>query len=181
MHPDPGFAIFSCQTVPRPSGECEQTGGDCAMNAPGGGEVDPKRLNEAWKVFAGQDPAAVVREGFWPKMLKFVARVPFASEALAAFYCATDPATPAKVKGMLLAALAYFVVPVDLIPDLLPGIGFTDDLTVLATTIGMLAGHITDDHRQQARKALEALRQGRLPVGISMTAEPRSPKGKMDG
>jgi len=151
------------------------------MNAPGGGQVDPKRLNEAWKVFAGQDPAEVVREGFWPKMLKFVARVPFASEALAAFYCATDPATPTKVKGMLLAALAYFVVPVDLIPDLLPGIGFTDDLTVLATTIGMLAGHITDEHRRKAREALKALKQGRLPGGIAMTADAGSSEERKNG
>ncbi len=150
------------------------------MNPPGG-DIDPKRLNEAWKVFAGQDPAKVVREGFWPKMLKVVAHVPFAGEALAAFYCATDPATPARVKGMLLAALAYFVVPVDLIPDLLPGIGFTDDLTVLVTTIGMLAGHISEAHREKARKALKALKQGRLPTDGEMTAEAVSSHGQHDG
>jgi uncharacterized membrane protein YkvA (DUF1232 family) len=133
------------------------------MSAENGGNTGTERLNEAWKVFAGHDPANVVREGFWPKMLRFVSRVPFAAEALAAWYCATDPATPARVRGMLMAALAYFVVPVDLIPDILPGLGFTDDLTVLATTISLLAGHIREEHRKKARAALQALRQGKLP------------------
>ena len=126
-------------------------------------ETDVNRHNNAWKVFTGHDNAATVRDGFWPKMARFAARIPFAEEALAAWYCATDAATPARVKAILLAALAYFVVPIDLIPDMIPGLGFTDDLTVLVTTIGLIRAHMKPAHREQARKALEDLKAGRKP------------------
>jgi len=122
-----------------------------------------ERHNEAWKVFAGHNAAQTVREGFWPKMGRVLSRIPFAEEALAAWFCATDEATPARVKGMLLAALAYFVVPVDLLPDFLPGLGFTDDLTVLLTTLGLVRSHVTERHRERARRALEDLKAGRSP------------------
>ena len=124
---------------------------------------DLKRHNAAWRQFTGHDSAEVVRDGFWPKMAKFFARIPFASEALAAYYCATDARTPKRVKGLLLAALAYFVMPVDLIPDLLPGLGFTDDMTVLATVIGLIRAHIRPEHRARAARALNDLKAGRKP------------------
>jgi len=54
----------------------------------------------------------------------------------------------------LLAALAYFVLPFDFVPDFLPMIGFADDAAVLATAIRMVATHITPDHREAARRAL---------------------------
>jgi len=130
-----------------------------------------ERHNEAWKAFAGHDAARTVREGFWPKMGRALSRIPFAEEALAAWYCATDEATPARVKGMLLAALAYFVVPVDLLPDFLPGLGFTDDLTVLLTTLGLVRSHITGGHRERARRALEDLKAGRLPRETELPKE----------
>ncbi len=124
---------------------------------------DMERHNEAWRVFAGHDNATTVREGFWPKMGKVLSRIPFAEEALAAWYCAFDAATPRRVKTMLLAALAYFIMPIDLIPDMLPGLGFTDDLTVLLTTIGLIRAHMTQRHHELAREALQALREGRKP------------------
>ncbi len=130
-----------------------------------------ERHDEAWKVFAGHDAARTVREGFWPKIGRVLSRIPFAEEALAAWYCATDDTTPARVKGMLLAALAYFVVPVDLLPDFLPGLGFTDDLTVLLTTLGLVRSHITEDHRERARHALADLRAGRLPREMNFTGD----------
>ena len=126
-------------------------------------EADIKRHNSAWQVFTGHDNATTVREGFWPKIAKFLSRIPFAEEALAAWYCAFDPATPGRVKGLLLAALAYFVMPLDLIPDVLPGLGFTDDLTVLVTTISLIRSHMKPEHRERARTALAELRAGRKP------------------
>jgi uncharacterized membrane protein YkvA (DUF1232 family) len=74
-----------------------------------------------------------VQTGFWPKLAGNLARVPFAEDVVAAWYCAFDPATPVKVKGTLIAALAYFILPFDLIPDFLLVAGFTDDLAVLMT------------------------------------------------
>ena len=58
-----------------------------------------------------------VERGFWKKLLQLTGRIPFAEDLAAAYFCATDPKTPTRVKGILLAALAYFVMPVDLIPD----------------------------------------------------------------
>ncbi len=53
-----------------------------------------------------------------------------------------------------MGALAYFVLPVDFTPDLLPLFGFADDAAVLATAIRMVAVHIRPDHRAAAREAL---------------------------
>jgi len=75
-------------------------------------------------------------------------------DVVAAWYCAIDPATPRRVKLTLLAALAYFVAPVDLIPDVLPLLGFSDDAGVLLAAIALVGGHITQDHRDKARAAL---------------------------
>jgi NAD(P)-dependent dehydrogenase (short-subunit alcohol dehydrogenase family) len=63
--------------------------------------------------------ADLVDDGFWPKIRRLAARLPFAEDLLAAYYAATDPQTPTRVRAVLLAALAYFVTPADLIPDVL--------------------------------------------------------------
>ena len=99
----------------------------------------------------------LVRERFWPKLAKVAARLPFAEDAVAAYYCAFDKQTPLEAKGMLIAALAYFILPIDAIPDFLLGLGFTDDLAVIATAISMIRRHMKPDHRARARAALEKL------------------------
>jgi uncharacterized membrane protein YkvA (DUF1232 family) len=100
-----------------------------------------------------------VRAGFWPKLKRVLARVPFAEDAVAAWYCAFDPQTPLKVRGMLLAALAYFVLPFDVLPDFILGVGFTDDVTVLMTAIALVSANLRPVHRRQAKQALERMRQ----------------------
>jgi len=89
-----------------------------------------------------------VRRRFWIKLKRVVARLPFAEDLLAAYYCAFDKETPRHVQGALLGAVAYFILPFDFIPDMLPVLGFTDDAAVLATAIRLVASHITEDHRQ---------------------------------
>ncbi len=101
-----------------------------------------------------------IASDFWPKLAQNLARLPFASEVVAAYYCAFDPATPVKVKGVLIAALAYFILPFDVIPDFLLGLGFTDDLAVLVTAMGMVRNHITETHRDKAKATLEKIRSG---------------------
>ena len=54
----------------------------------------------------------------------------------------------------LIGALAYFVLPFDFVPDMLPFIGFTDDAAVLATAIRLVAVHIRPEHREAARRVL---------------------------
>ena len=101
--------------------------------------------------------ASVTRD-FWPKLKKSLARIPFAEDVLAAFYCAIDPATPLKAKGILLAALAYFIMPFDVIPDFILGLGFTDDMAVLYAAISMIRSNITQAHRDKAKDTLEKLK-----------------------
>ena len=98
-----------------------------------------------------------VRQGFWPKVARTAAKIPFARDVVSVWYCARDPATPVAAKGMMLAALAYFVLPTDAITDVLAGIGFTDDAAVIAGVIALLRGHLKDRHRDQARAALDRL------------------------
>ena len=59
------------------------------------------------------------------------------------------------VQAALLGAIAYFVLPFDFMPDVLPVLGFTDDAAVLATAIRTVASHIRPDHRDAARAALQ--------------------------
>ena len=99
-----------------------------------------------------------VRRGFWGKAKRVGTRLPFAEDLLAAYYCAFDRDTPLQAKGMLLGALAYFVLPVDAIPDMLPLLGFADDAAVLATALRVIASHITPAHREAARQSLQTLR-----------------------
>jgi uncharacterized membrane protein YkvA (DUF1232 family) len=96
-----------------------------------------------------------VRRRFWSKLKRVAARLPFAEDLLAAYYCAFDKETPRHVQVALLGAIAYFILPFDFIPDMMPVLGFTDDAAVLATAIRLVASHITSDHRAAARAALK--------------------------
>lgn len=95
-----------------------------------------------------------VRKRFKAKFKRFAARLPFAEDLLAAYYCAFDRETPRHVQISLLGALAYFVLPFDFMPDVLPLLGFTDDAAVLVTAIRLVATNIRPDHREAARQAL---------------------------
>lgn len=92
-----------------------------------------------------------VRRGFWHKARRTLGRVPFTEDAVAALHCATDSATPLPIRATLFGALAYFVVPLDVIPDLLLGLGFTDDAAVLVAAFTAARMHITEAHREKAR------------------------------
>ena len=99
-----------------------------------------------------------VRAGFWDKMRRAAGRIPFAEEAVAAWYAVQDPATPRHVKAVLVAALAYFVMPADALPDFMPALGFVDDASVFWSVWQMLSKYVTDEHRAKAAEALDAKR-----------------------
>ncbi len=98
-----------------------------------------------------------VREGFLPKIRKVAAKVPFAADALSVWWAARDPETPTAAKGMIFAALAYFVLPTDAIPDILPAIGFTDDAAVFAALVAILGRTIKPRHKEAAEAFLHRL------------------------
>lgn len=101
-----------------------------------------------------EDPARVRKE-FWKKLKRAAAKLPFVEELLAAYYCAFDRQTPRHVQAALLGALAYFILPFDFVPDLMPVLGFTDDAAILATALRMVASHIKPEHRDAAHAALK--------------------------
>ena len=99
-----------------------------------------------------------LKRRFWQKLRALAARLPFAEDLVAAHYCAFDRQTPVHVKAALIGALAYFVLPADVVPDVLPVIGYTDDAAMLAGAIKLVASHITPDHREAARQKLARMR-----------------------
>lgn len=95
-----------------------------------------------------------VRAKFWPTLRKAFRQIPFSRDLVASFYCATDRETPLRVRGILLAALGYFVLPLDAVPDMFAVIGFTDDIAVLTTAIALVSRHIKDSHYMAADRML---------------------------
>ncbi len=102
-----------------------------------------------------RDEESVLR-GSWKKARSLGRRLPFAEDLLAAWYCVSDQDTSRRVKLILLGALAYFLMPVDIVPDFLPLLGYTDDAAVMAAAIAAVASAITDEHRRKARQAIRA-------------------------
>lgn len=98
---------------------------------------------------------ARVRSGFWPKVRRNIGRLPFAEDLVAAWYAMLDPATPHTPRAVLIGALAYFVMPADIVPDFLLGTGFLDDATVLGFALQSVQRHILPVHRERARLALD--------------------------
>ena len=97
--------------------------------------------------------------GVLPKVMRVLSRVPFADDLLAAYYAARDPLTPVKAKAILFAAVAYFVMPADAIPDVLAVVGFTDDAAVFAALLAVVGRHLKPRHRAEAKAFLERQRK----------------------
>jgi uncharacterized membrane protein YkvA (DUF1232 family) len=129
--------------------------GNSENHSAGWAEAEARAKADAERLAADED---TLKQRFWRKLRALAVRLPFAEDLLAAYYCAFDRQTPAHVKAVLVGAVAYFVLPADLIPDVLPVIGYTDDAAMLAGAIRLVAAHITPDHREAARRKLEALR-----------------------
>jgi uncharacterized membrane protein YkvA (DUF1232 family) len=105
----------------------------------------------------GEDSDDGLRQNFRRKLRRLGARFPMAEDLLTAYYCAFDRETPPRVKLALVGALAYFVLPIDGIPDVLPMLGFADDTAVLLAAIRLVVSHIKPAHRTAARAALARL------------------------
>jgi uncharacterized membrane protein YkvA (DUF1232 family) len=104
----------------------------------------------------GADESSV-RAGFWRTFAKAAKQIPFTEDVVAAYYCALDPNTPGKAKAVLLGALAYFIMPMDAVPDFLALVGFSDDIAVLTLAIATVRSNLTEAHRIAARKSIANL------------------------
>lgn len=100
-----------------------------------------------------------VERDFWQKVKATARKIPFIDDLVSVYYCAIDPATPLQSKAVLLAALAYFIMPFDLVPDFIALLGFADDAAVLYAAIRAVAPHIKPEHRVRAKEALDKMLQ----------------------
>lgn len=97
-----------------------------------------------------------VRRGFFGTLKRAMRHIPFAEDVVASYHCALDPKTPAASRGVLLAALAYFVLPFDVVPDFIVGLGFTDDAAVLLAALSAVRSNIRPEHYDRARETLRS-------------------------
>ena len=98
--------------------------------------------------------SSVIDEGVLRKVLVKAGRT-IARPALEAMEILLDPATPPQVRVSMLAALTHLLVPLDLIPDLIPAAGFSDDLVALTAVISLWSSYVTPEIRRKALKKLD--------------------------
>ena len=98
--------------------------------------------------------SSVIDEGLFRKVLMQAGRA-IAKPAIEALEMVLDQSTPPQVRLTMLAALTYLLVPIDLIPDFLPSIGFSDDLVALTAVISLWSSHITPQIRDKANRKLD--------------------------
>ncbi len=122
-------------------------------------DYEPLPASAALVPYAVRVNASLVRRGFWPKIRRVAAGVPFAEDAVALWYCALDKETPASTKALLLAALAFFVVPKPFRPRKLPipGLMVADEAAVIAAAVALARRSIQPRHREQAKAILSRM------------------------
>ncbi len=96
---------------------------------------------------------------FWEKLKTHVVKIghDLLVQALCLYYCMVDDKVPAGVKATIIGGLGYLILPLDFIPDILPGVGFLDDIAVLSAIAVSIKEHITDEHKQAAKKKADEL------------------------
>jgi uncharacterized membrane protein YkvA (DUF1232 family) len=74
---------------------------------------------------------------FWKKLRRTFRRLGAKAVyyALILYYAMQNPQVSRKDKGIILGALGYFLLPFDIVPDFIPGIGYTDDIAALSFAI----------------------------------------------
>lgn len=97
--------------------------------------------------------------GLWDKIRKNIAKigVKVIYQALLLYYVAQSPNCPSKIKAGIIGALGYLISPIDLIPDIMPGIGYADDAAAIATAVALAQIYITDEIKTQAKAKIADL------------------------
>ncbi len=95
-------------------------------------------------------------DSFWTKLKQYAAKAGrrVIERALILYFCFRDGDTPAWAKSIILGALGYFVLPLDAITDMTPGVGYGDDYGALLMAMSIVALHIKPEHEHQAGEKL---------------------------
>lgn len=96
-----------------------------------------------------------VDEGFYKKIKDNLAKISFLRDAVSLYFATQDPEIPTLKKAVVYAALAYFIIPIDAIPDIIPITGFIDDAAMITGAVTVLGSMITQDHRDKAEEWLD--------------------------
>lgn len=93
---------------------------------------------------------------FWDKLKghALTAGAQVVERALRLYYALQAPKTPKWAKTVILGALAYFILPADAIPDMVPLAGYSDDLGALTAALATVQMYVTDDIKAQAKSKL---------------------------
>ena len=116
-------------------------------------------VNSASDDVLDQTMQAPDEKTFWRKMKNSVKKAgeEIAVMGIKSWLAMTDSNTSVRHKAILGGALAYFVLPTDMVPDVLAGVGFTDDMAALTLAANSVGNAITDEHEEQAREKLSSM------------------------
>jgi uncharacterized membrane protein YkvA (DUF1232 family) len=108
------------------------------------------------KPMSDQFSAEYSDSNFWEKVKKYAraAGEGVLEPALKMYYAALDQDTPAWAKATIVGALGYFISPIDAVPDLVPVVGYADDLGVLVAALATTSAHIKAEHVKKAKETL---------------------------
>lgn len=128
----------------------------------------PDRLLRAWSSTIGctieeldstldeeeKDDQGYSEENFWEKLKNYAidAGRDVVETALKLYYAAQSPEMPMPMKTAIYAALTYFILPIDLISDFLPGVGYVDDLSLLTAALATVTSYITPEIGEKVRR-----------------------------
>lgn len=113
------------------------------------GQVGLKEINKTQKHYS--------EEKFWSKLKKFAKKAgsSVVYAVLLLYYTLQEPGVPMKAKAIIMGALGYFIFPLDLIPDVVVGVGYTDDLGALVVALVQVAMYINQDIKDKAKDKLK--------------------------
>lgn len=96
-------------------------------------------------------------QAFWSKLKRYAQKAgsSLVYTALLLYYTLLKPEVPGQVKAMIIGSLGYFIMPLDLIPDVLTGVGYTDDLGAFGFALVQVAMYIDDDVKMKAKHKLQ--------------------------
>ena len=100
-------------------------------------------------------------QGFLRKLARYALRLgrPVVEQLYGLYYMLLAEATPMRSKMVIVGAWLYFVSPIDLVPDILGPLGFSDDLAVIALVFKQVKEHLSDEIRAKAAAATAQLMQ----------------------
>lgn len=134
----------------------------------------PIELPEKYK-----DPQKV-KEDFWPKFKRVASKVPGVADVLALFFYLNSDRAPASHKLSIVATLAYFIMPMDVVPDFLgPIIGYSDDLALALGLIRFIGTDEMKPYRVYARRWLKRDAPATKPTEADIRAAEHTTTGEI--